>query len=128
MGHVDAPEGVALSKTTKKPDSPTVESLLDDLLATMKLGHDAIRDEIEKIKAGKAGKSKYDKASRISFLLQRLGQIAESVRKVEAARAKRLDKITTADVLAFLRSLDASERQGIIREAQLFDQKRSGLA
>lgn len=113
---------------SKSAKPPTVESLLDDVLATMKLGHDAIRAEITKIIAGKAGKSKYDNASRISFHLQRLGQIAESVRKVEAARAKRLEKMTPADVLAYLRSLDASERQGILREAQLFDSRKSGLA
>jgi hypothetical protein len=113
---------------SKKTPTPTVESLLDDVIVTMKLGHDAIRSEIELIIKGKAGKSKYDKASRISFHLQRLGQIAESIRKVEAARAKRLDAVTPAMVLAFLRSLDASERAQILREATLIDSRKSGLA
>lgn len=117
-----------MSKNTPKIATPTVETLLDDVIVTMKLGHDAIRSEIELIIKGKAGKSKYDKASRISFHLQRLGQIAESIRKVEAARSKRLDRITPAIVLNYLRSLDASERAQLLREAQAIDARKSGLA
>lgn len=115
--------------TKRRPAiKPTVESLLDDSISTLALGITEIRGEIEKIAAGKAAKSRHDNASRIAYLTGKVGSIADSIRKVEAARAKRLDNLTPALVLAYLRQLEASDRARIIREAQGIDTKGSGLA
>lgn len=111
-----------------KKDKPTAESVLDDAIGVLHLGIEAIRDEIEKIKAGKAGKSKYDKAARISYLAQKAGSIADSVRKAEAARARRLDEITFELVLTWFRRLDKTDQSRFERELQLIGSKRSGLA
>lgn len=109
-------------------EKPTIESVIDTSMTILALGLDYIRDEIALIKAGKAKKSRRDPASRIASLTARVGSIADSVRKVEAARAKRLDNLTPANVLAWLRSLDASVRAQILREAARIDEARSGLA
>ncbi len=106
----------------------TIESVLDDSIATLSLGIAAIRTEIKAITGGTAKSSKHDDASRIAFLTGKVGSIADSVRKVEAARAKRLDDITPAIVLAYLRQLDASDRGRLLREAAALDSKGSGLA
>lgn len=112
----------------RKTSKPTAESVLDDAIGVLHIGIESIRDEILKIKAGKAGKSKYDKAARISYLAQKAGSIADSVRKAEAARSRRLERITKADVLAFLRTLDEAERASLVREAQRIDEEGSVLA
>src|SRR5690348_10782839 len=116
-------------KSTKKTTStskPTIESVLDDAIDTLNLGLTHLRTEIGKIAAGKAKKTRHDPASRIAFLTGKVGAIVDSARKVEGARAKRLEKLTPAMVLEYLRSLDAAERAHILREAQHFDTKRSG--
>ena len=115
-------------KKTARPTEITVEDVLDGAIATLKLGLDKIREEIELIASGKAAKSRHDDASRIAFLTSRVGSIADSVRKVEAARSKRLDDLTPAIVLSYLRGLDASERAQIVREANHIDTRRSGLS
>lgn len=115
-------------KQRTKSAKPTIESVLDASIETLSLGIDAIRGEIVKIAANKGPKSKHDKGSRIAFLTARVGSIADSIRKVEAARAKRFDDLTPAVVLAYLRSLDASERAHLLREAQAIDARKSGLA
>lgn len=114
-------------KNTSAPKA-TIESILDASIATLSVGIDAIRDEIDLIIGGKAKKSRHDNASRIAFLTGKVGSIADSIRKVEAARAKRLDNLTPALVLAYLRQLDASDRARILREAQGIDTRKSGLA
>jgi len=116
------------TKNTPKPSKPTIEGVLDASIETLELGVGALRDEIRAIVDGTAKKSRHDNGSRIAFLTARVGSIADSLRKVEAARAKRLDDLTPALVLAWLRALDASERAGIIREAQGIDTRGSGLA
>jgi hypothetical protein len=119
-----------MKRTKKTPNDakPTIEGVLDASIATLHLGITELRAEIELIAAGKGAKSKHDKGSRIAFLTARVGSIADSLRKVEAARAKRLDDLTPAMVLAWLRSLDASERAQFLREALRIDEARSGLA
>lgn len=112
----------------EKSTEATVEGVLKASIETLSLGIDAIQREIKLIAADKGAKSKHDKGSRIAFLTSRVGSIADSLRKVEAARAKRYDDITSSIVLNYLRGLDASERARIIREAIAIDEKRSGLA
>lgn len=114
-------------KNTPAPKA-TIESVLDASIETLSLGITAIREQIELIASGKGPKSKHDKGSRIAFLTGKVGAIADSIRKIEAARAKRLDDITPAIALAWLRSLDATERAQFLREASQLDARKSGLA
>ncbi len=118
--HKAAPSVVADARST-------VETVLDDSIDTLRVGLSYIRDEIEKIKTGKAAKSRHDAGSRIAFLTSRVGSIADSIRKVEAARAKRLDDLTPAIVLAYLRQLEPAERINLLREASNIDARKSGL-
>lgn len=110
------------------PAKPTIESVLDASIDTLSLGITAIRHEIELIATGKAKKTKHDAASRIAFLTGKVGSIADSIRKVEAARAKRFDDLTPAMVLAWLRQLAPAERLSFLREASQIDARKSGLA
>lgn len=107
---------------------PTIESVLDDSIATLELGLRHLRAEIGLIAAGKAKKSKYDPASRIAFLSGGVGRIVDSLRKIESARAKRFDELTQALVMAWLRQLDTTERINFLREASQIDARKSGLA
>lgn len=113
---------------TTKHEEVTVESVLDASLEALQIGVAAIHKEIGLISKGKAGKSKHDKASRIAFLSQRVGAIADSVRKIEAARSKRTMSITKALVVEWFRQLDPTDRARFVRELQAIDSKRSGLA
>lgn len=114
--------------TTQKQDDPTVEGVLDGAIETLHLGLTALRDEILKIKSGKSKSNKHDKGSRIAFLTSKVGSIADSVRKVEAARLKRITSLTPALVLAWFRELDATEQARFLRELQTAGTKRSALA
>lgn len=106
----------------------TVENVLDASIDTLAVGLRYLRLEIEKIRAGTAAESRHDAGSRIAFLTARVGSIADSIRKVEAARAKRHDHITSAIVLAWLRQLDPDDRLNFLREASQIDARKSGLA
>lgn len=119
-----------IPKPRAKPapdEKSTVEGVLSDAIGTLALGLRYIHDEIELIKAGKAKKSRHDAGSRIAFLTGRIGSIADSLRKVEAARAKRLADLTPAIVLAWLRQLDPAARGHLISEASQLDARKSGL-
>lgn len=107
---------------------PTIESVLDDSIATLELGLRHLRDEIGAIAAGRAAKSKFDPASRIAFLSAGVGRIVDSLRKIESARAKRFDDLTPAMVMGWLRQLDQAERLSFLREASQIDARKSGLA
>jgi hypothetical protein len=115
-------------KKTAVETKPTIESVLDDSIATLELGLRHLRAEIGLIAAGKAKKSKYDPASRIAFLSGGVGRIVDSLRKIESARAKRFDELTQALVMAWLRQLDSTERINFLREASQIDARKSGLA
>ena len=115
-------------KQKQKQTETSVETVLDESLDALRFGVEAIRVEMQKIKAGTAGKSKHDKASRIAFLSQRVGAIADSVRKIEAARAKRTNTITKALVLEWFRSLTDGEQERLLRELPNQRRKGSGLA
>jgi len=108
-------------------EKSTTDAVLDESLGILVLGLRYIRDEIAKIATGKARASRRDPASRIASLTARVGSIADSVRKIEAARAKRYDSLTPAQVLAWLRQLLPEERADFLREASLLDARRSGL-
>jgi len=114
-------------QTAALDEKPTVETVLDASIDTLAVGLRYLRDEIELIKSGKAKKSRHDNGSRIAFLTARVGSIADSIRKVEAARAKRLHDLTPAIVLAYLRQLDPAERTNLLREASQIDVRKSGL-
>jgi hypothetical protein len=112
----------------KRPPPKSAESLLDGSLDTLRFGLAAIDREIRLIASGKAAENGHDAASRIAYLTQRVGAIADSVRKVEAARAKRLDAITPAAVQAWFRGLPRPEQAGFLRELGELASTRSGLA
>jgi hypothetical protein len=113
---------------TKSKPKPTIESVLDGSIATLEVAQRHLRREIDKIASGKAKKTQHDPASRIAYLSGGIGRIVDTLRKCEAARAKRFDDITPSIVLNYLRGLDASERARIIREAIAIDERKSGLA
>ena len=109
-------------------EKPSIDGVLDGAVGVLHVGLSYLRREIEAIAAGRGKKSRRDPASRIASLTARVGSIADSLRKVEAARAKRFTDLSPADVLAWLRSLDASERAQFLREVSRIDEARSGLA
>ncbi|HKP06808.1 MAG TPA: hypothetical protein VJU58_06105 [Microbacterium sp.] len=95
------------------PSGVTVESVTDAVLGVLKLGLDAMRDDLQLIIANKAPETKHDKASRIAFITAKAGSIADGIRKVEAARAKRAE-LTPAIVVAYLRSCDERSRRQVL--------------
>lgn len=117
---------MAPKRPQKAPAS--AENLLDASLNTLRFGLEALDKEIRLIAAGKAQENRHDPASRIAYLTQRVGAIADSVRKVEAARAKRLDAITPAAVQAWFRGLPRAEQAGFLRELGELTITRSGLS
>lgn len=116
-----------MTKRTK-PHATTSESVLDDVLETMKEGVGHIRDEIRKIAKGKAKENGHDNASRIAFLTSKVGSIADSLRKVEAAKAKQQGGVTAEAVVAWARDQSRQERARLVRELQELDSRKSGLA
>ena len=115
------------SKAAPKKANPTVESVLERLIGTLDRSAEAIDDEIRAIQDGEGGESKFDDGARIAFLAAKAGAIADTLRKIEAARAKRVEKLSRALVVAYLRQLEASERAQVIREATSGDQKGNVL-
>ncbi len=111
-----------------KPAATTSESVLDDVLDTMRAGVAHIRSEIEKIAKGKAEKNGHDNASRIAFLTAKVGSIADSLRKVEAAKAKQRAGFTPDAVIEWARDMPKQERASLVRELQALDARKSGLA
>lgn len=114
-------------KTKPAKTKASAEEVLDDALEVLKIGLQSIRDEIDKIQDGTAKESKYDDASRIAHLAKQAGSIADSVRKTENARAKRLDAITKPVVVAWFRALSEDDRTAFLRELQQINSKRSVL-
>lgn len=110
---------------------PTPESVIDDAVALLHEGLAIVRQEMDAIRAGTAkragGKRGRDPVLRVSFLSRSAAQIADAVRKVEKERARRLEQLTPALVLAWLRSVDPTERDQVIREAMALAEKRNGL-
>jgi len=102
--------------------------VIDESVDILALGLRHIRAEIKAIAAGGGAKSRRDPASRIASLTARVGSIADSARKLEAARAKRNDLLTPAMVMAWLRQLHPEERADFLREASQIDARKSGLA
>jgi len=115
-------------KRDASDEKPTAETVLDTTIDGLHRGAEYLRGRMDMIIDGKGGKSKFDPESRVAHLMTKLGSVADSVRKAEAARAKRLDAITSAMVVAWFRALDPTERQRLVRELQQLDSKRSGLA
>lgn len=105
----------------------TAEAVNGAALATMALAVDSLRDQIAAIRNGKGGKSPHDAGSRIAFLGARAGVLFEATRKAQAARAKELSSITPANVLAWYRQLDRTERDRTLSELHAVDGRRSGL-
>lgn len=114
-------------KKKRNTQESATETLLEESVDTLRYGLKQIRREIELIATGKAKDNGHDAGSRIAFLTVRVGTIADSVRKVEAARAKRVSAITKSQVLAYLRQLDVAERAQLIREMQALDRGGSVL-
>lgn len=122
-----------MKPTTKRPrapsplprsTSPTPQTVLDRAILALDTGLATLQAEVTAIAAGNSR----DKGSRIASLAMRIAGVADAVRKIDAGRAKRLDEITPATVIAWFRELDPSERSGIVRELQHLDGNRSGLA
>lgn len=104
-------KGAPAAPTTTPTTTPTSDSVLDDALLTLNEGLGGLRTEIAKIRDGTAVANGHDPASRIAFLTGKVGAIADSIRKVESARAKRVAGLTPSLVLAWFRQLDPSEQQ-----------------
>jgi hypothetical protein len=119
--------GKQVAQASPSPDL-TVESVLDDSISTLALGLAAIRAEIQAIQSGKSKSEKHDAGSRIAFLTAKVGAIADSIRKVEAARTRRIERLTKSQILAWLRSLEESERAAFLREALRIDEEGSVLS
>lgn len=109
-------KGIA-AKAVHSAETATVDAVLDIAIGAMHLGAVEIRSQMDKIIAGTAEKSKHDKASRLAFLAEKAGSIADSARKVEAARHKRLTGLTRQLVVAWFRTqLTAPEQEQVLRE------------
>lgn len=105
-----------MTTKTAKRARVTSEQVLDDALGTIKFGLDELDREIRSIAAGKAKDNGHDRGSRIAYLTQRAGSIADSVRKIEAARTAKLGKLTRAQVMEWLRAQEPPVRSSIARE------------
>lgn len=103
--------------TVADPSKTTVEEVTDSVLSLLKLGLDALTTDLHAIISGADRDSKHDKASRVAFITQKVSSIADSIRKVEAARAKR-NELTPAIVLAYLRSCDSKSRRLVLSEIE----------
>lgn len=103
-----------MAKRTKA----TSESVLDSIIGTIALAADSIHNEIELIKSGKAKANGHDRGSRIAFLSSKLGSLADSVRKIEAARAKRNTDLSLVQVVAWIRQQPEDDRARVEREIQ----------
>lgn len=102
------------AQTTFAVDSEAYfRRLLDDLIAAEKKATIA-----QRIRS----------AGAIASLNQKLAMVHAESRKAAAAEAKRIEKITKADVLAFLRQLDQAERTSLLREGHRIDEEGSVLA
>lgn len=100
---------------TKKTKA-TSESVLESIIGTIAVAADAIRTEIDLIKAGKAKANGHDTGSRIAFLSSKLGSLADSVRKIDAARSKRTGELTLAHIVAWLRQQPKETQAQLTRE------------
>lgn len=103
--------------TVADPSKTSSEQVTDLVLELLKLGLDALKTDLQAIISGADKDSKHDKASRIAFITQKAGSIADSIRKVEAARAKR-NELTPAIVVAYLRSCDSKSRRLVLSELE----------
>jgi len=105
------------------------EELLDQLRASLLEGARALHGRILAI-AKKLQGAKYNQkdASHLAWLTKQAAQVMGEVRKLDEAERKRLQQLTPALVLAWLRQLDASERARILREAEGQEARGSGLA
>lgn len=108
------------------PSPIRVEEVSDSVLRLLKTGLDALQSDLEEIIAGTAPETKHDKASRIAFITAKAGSIADSIRKVEAARAKR-NELTPAIVLAWLRTCDSKSRRQVLSELETLSGRGSVL-
>lgn len=106
-----------------KTDAESVLGLSIELLHE---GLTALRTELKSVITDKAKDNGHDKASRIAFLTQRVGSIADSLRKVEAARAKRDGELTLARIVAWLRDQPKDVKAQLGRELVAMD-RRGGV-
>lgn len=105
----------------------TAEAVNQAAIETMAIGVDAIRDEIEALRRGDAKANRRDPGSVIASLASKAGAIYEATRKARAAELKRLNALSPAIVLAWLRQLEAGERAQLLSEVSLIDARKSGL-
>lgn len=105
-----------MSAKASKHKQVTSEEVLDAALGTIKFGLDELDKEIRSIAGGKAKDNGHDRGSRIAYLTQRAGSIADSVRKIEAARTAKLGRLTRAQVMEWLRAQEPPVRASIARE------------
>jgi hypothetical protein len=100
--------------------------VLELSIGTLHLGLNALKTEIEAVIADEAEDNGHDKASRIAFLMQRVGSIADSLRKVEGARNKRLTELTLPQVVAWIRAQSKDVQAQVTRELHAMD-RRGGV-
>jgi hypothetical protein len=93
-----------------------VEVVLDDSVSTLRDSVAFLKQEITDIRNGRGGDSQHDDASRVAFIAEKVGRIADSVRKVEAARRRRDEELDLPRVVAWLRQQTDEDRARVIRE------------
>ena len=75
------------------------------------------------------GESKdVESAESFAHLLTKVAQVAAELRKAEAEERKRGAEMTKASVLEWFRQMDPGEQTRFVREMQVINTKRSGLA
>lgn len=117
-----------MAKTTKKSGKParsdakSAESQLADVRATIALGLDGIREEIEGlVDETIKPQPPHDRASRIAWLTKQAAQIGGELRKMDKAELKAVEDLSPALVLAYMRTLEQGDRARLVREIQALD-------
>lgn len=110
-----------------KQTKPTTESVLEQSVELLHMGLGALKTELALVISGKAGDNGHDKASRIAFLMQRVGGTADSLRKVEGARAKRNSELSLALVIAWIRQQSKDVQAQVTRELYAIEHRKGGV-
>lgn len=106
-----------------KPPSTVEDIVADTFEASLKY----LRDQITLVIDGKGGKSRHDPAYRVATLTRMVSQIGAEQRKATAAARKQFDAYSHAGVIAWARTISATERRALVAALEALDQKGSIL-
>jgi hypothetical protein len=110
-------------RSEKTPEAPKA---VEEDLYEMSMRY--LRREIQTLIDGKAKKTKHDPAYRVATLTRMAAQVDAERRKARAADDKKLERISRALVIAWLRKADEDERESIAREIVAMRQEGNVLA